>query len=121
MPDTTRAARLVGAGLGLLLVAAALALSLPGVKAVRADDAEAPLVSEAPAGQTCNAADPDRTAAATIGRMAAELEQVRAAAPAASQGSDVVVLNNRGYNYTSAPSPEQIEQIRRALAARAGR
>jgi len=132
-PPSTRASTL----LGLALVVAALLLALPGVRAVRAndavpassasEDAEAlrfadtvratPPVSEVPAAPSCgDGSDPHRSSAATVQNLAGEVERLRAAPQPAGAG-EVVVLNNRGYNYRTAPSAEEVERLRATAEA----
>jgi hypothetical protein len=124
--------------LGLGLVVLAVLLAWPGVHAVRADEdvsradvtSEAdlqlflestrvePAATESLAGPTCSApGDPNRTAAGTVQNLAGEVERLRGAGESTAAG-DVVVLNNRGYNYRAAPSPQEIERIRAAVEAR---
>lgn len=111
--------------LGGLLLAAPLALSLPGVRA-EADPAASPApapMSEAPVASTpaepamCPVPDPEapnRTAQAML-----RLQQ-RLAAEGAMQGDTTVVLNGRGYNYGAPPSARaQLDAVRREAAAQA--
>lgn len=86
--------RLVSAGGGTLLFAAALALSLPGVEAVRAEGppADAPM---------CRADQPAVTES-SLARLAQAVRMQAAAeseAEAAAEGTRFVNLNTRGYNY----------------------
>lgn len=118
--------------LGFVAVALTIALSLPGIGAVRADDA-APAVREAPeadasfegfarymqregrsarvesSGPTCNVGSPIQVEMAhrrAIAEMQARMiAEARAAAAADGGSPDVVVLNGSGYNYRSADSP----------------
>lgn len=78
---------------GLACAAALLALSLPGVRAVRAD-----ATADAPAdAAVCEVARQPQTARAPTAKSV----QLRATPRA---NGEVVVLNNRGYNYDAMPS-----------------
>jgi len=118
--------------LGFVAVALTIALSLPGIGAVRADDST-PALSEAPeadasfegfsqylqregravpveaSGPTCNAGSPIQAEMAhrrAIAEMQARLiAEARAAAAAGGGSPDIVVLNGSGYNYRSADAP----------------
>jgi len=83
--------RLVSAVAGGALVLAALLLSLPGVRAVRADDGALTTVREGP---MCKAGEPIADPAA-VDRVERRL---RAEAPGEA-ARDIVSLNTRGYNY----------------------
>jgi hypothetical protein len=98
--------------LGSLALVGTLVLLSPGIRAVRADDTSAPAESSP-------AADgPTREAGAVSGGQEVvetlqhiqrlQLEQTAAAPPASDAGGDLVVLNNRGYNYvpSNAPLPQ---------------
>lgn len=80
--------------LGLLSVLLSLALASPGVRVVKAEP-----VADSPAGAQCPAAAAD--AAAQASQVQDFLARVRAEhGPAGGPGEpDIVVLNNRGYNY----------------------
>ena len=120
----------IGRGLGFVAVACTLALSLPGIEAVRADEAAPPDASVSPnasyegfaehlarkeraasveqAGPTCNARSP-HAAEMTHQRMLAQLKarmlaEARARAAAGETSPNIVVLNGSGYNYR-APEP----------------
>ena len=94
--------------LGALLVAAAMALSLPGIGAVRAEE---PAVNAAAAGPICSPSGADAARELVLSREIEALQaslreqQERGAAqreadPAdASPANGVVVLNTSGYNY----------------------
>ena len=80
---------------GLLALGASIALASPGVNAVRAE-AEGPVAQAAPGGQ-CSASGP---AASIDAEIEAAIEQLRLQqADQNASDSDLVVLNNRGYNY----------------------
>jgi hypothetical protein len=84
----------LGNGIGLIALAASFALASPGVKVVQAQT----LASQEPQAQ-CGAADPRRVSVdADLEAFLSELrsEQVRSDPGARA---DIVVLNNRGYNY----------------------
>ena len=111
---------------GGLLLAAPLALSLPGVRAEadpaahHASASTTEAVASAPAAPEpamCPVPDPEgpkRTAEA-MRRL-----QQRLAADGAMQGGTTVVLNGRGYNYGAAPSAQaQLDAVRREAAAQA--
>ncbi len=90
--------------LGLLSLAASLALISPGVQVVRADETPAGAppaerAQETPAAGVCS---PDASPAptATAARMA-EAARQRLRRQAAASSDLPVVLNTRGYNYTS--------------------
>jgi hypothetical protein len=109
---------------GLVLVLTALALSLPGVQVARAGDqtvdsqAEfeqflsfSSQSSEAPAaahsGPSCRAGSADATKA-KVGALMAQIQREMAARGGAQGEGEVAVtvLNARGYNYGSQPSPQ---------------
>lgn len=124
----------IGRTLGFAAVACAIALSLPGIQAVRADDAAPPAASQAPdasyegfasymsaegrpveakaaAPATCNAGAQNPLAVEMAHRTAvAQLQaqmmaDARAAAAQQLDGApEIVVLNGSGYNYRS-PEP----------------
>ena len=98
---------------GTLALAATLLLSSPGVQVVRADDG-APLSSSHATplpndGPTCSAGAPDDAAPAQLAAMMerARLEALAAAESQTAEEAEAhgVVLNNRGYNYGPAPTP----------------
>ena len=108
---------------GGLLLAAPLALSLPGVRAeadpaatpVPASMSEAPLAGAPDDPAMCTVPDPEAPSR-TAGAMA-RLKQ-RLAAEGAMPGGSTVVLNGRGYNYGAPPSARaQLEAVRREAAA----
>ena len=130
----------IGRGVGFAAVACTLALSLPGIHAVRADD-EQPNVSEGPpanasfegfashmagkgrsvevesAGPTCNAQSPIAAEMAhqqAIMRMRARMIAEAQARAAAGDAPEVVVLNGSGYNYRNPgePTPSPVPQAR---------
>jgi hypothetical protein len=91
----------LGAALGWISLFAATALLSPGVFAARADE-----LSASP-GPACEAGGSAEQVAVDLSRM---IERLRARAEAeGGNTADVVVLNNRGYNY--APSPEPLESL----------
>lgn len=92
---------------GILALLAAFLLALPGVEAVRAEDRQAEIASGD--GPQCHADAPEATVVQT-GATVQQLE-ARIAAQLAAQaapGETPVVLNTRGYNYTSGRGLEQI-------------
>jgi hypothetical protein len=98
--------------LGTIALAAALALLSPGVKLVRADEPApaAPAPAAAPISQdgpSCEAGD--RSAETKIEQLQALMrtQELRALAEqqARQVDSDVIVLNNSGYNYKPKPPP----------------
>ena len=89
---------------GLLSLAGTLLLTSPGVKLVRAEEAAPPPAPAAAQGPSCRADKPPSSPG--IAALTAKLRQ-QAAAQANSSSEDVVVLNNRGYNYGPPPSLEQ--------------
>jgi hypothetical protein len=99
---------------GFLSLAGTLLLTSPGVKLVRAEDADPPPAPPAAPGPSCREDAP--SASAGIAALMARLRQ-QAAAQADSSSEDFVVLNNRGYNYGPPPSPESglLEVERRRL------
>jgi hypothetical protein len=90
-----------------------LALSSPGVRAVRADPG---LVSELAPGPSCSAESADATDA--VLRAALEQARLRAGERAAARTQageqEPVALNNRGYNY--GPPDDPLHAIREILA-----
>jgi len=86
---------------GLLALLATFVLALPGVKAVSAEERRAPLASSD--GPQCNSEGPE----AEVVQTAATMQQLQAqiAAQIAAQGGPAadapILLNNRGYNYSS--------------------
>jgi hypothetical protein len=92
---------------GFLSLLAMLILASPGVEAVRADPAGGQ--AAAPAGQ-CPATQRAAAADAELSAFIVELRREHAA-PGGAPRSDVVVLNNRGYNYGSPPGID-FRQIR---------
>jgi len=107
---------------GFLSLAATLLLSSPGVKLVRAEDADTPpvpaaaegLSSAAAEGPSCRADAPP--AAPAVAELIAQARQ-QAASRVSSSSEDFVVLNNRGYNYGPPPAIESglLEAGRRPL------
>lgn len=96
---------------GFLSLAATLLLSSPGVKLVRAEDADPPPAPAAAEGPTCRADAPPT--AAGVAELIARARQ-QATTQANSSNEDFVVLNNRGYNYGPPPSIESglVEALR---------
>jgi hypothetical protein len=100
---------------GLLFLLAAFALALPGVKAVRAEEPQAPLA--AGDGPSCNQLGPEAGAV----QAGASMQEVQArilAQIAAQEGSakdQPVLLNGRGYNYASGSDVERIAAQARQL------
>jgi hypothetical protein len=91
---------------GWLAVFATLALLSPGVR-VRAD--EAGPVSEVPQGPTCSDHTPRPDPIASLEQaieLARQQAMRRASQPGASSDDEVVMLNNRGFNYGSNGLPE---------------
>jgi len=89
---------------GWLAVFATLALLSPGVRVVRAD--EAGPVSEAPQGPTCSDTS-DRPDPIASLEHAIELARQQALLHGAqADEGEVVMLNNRGFNYPSSALPE---------------
>ena len=89
---------------GSLALLATFVLALPGVKAVRAEDRRIPLASND--GPTCNQQGPE----AEVADAGVALEQIRrqiAAQIDPAVAGQIVVLNNRGYNYGSGNSLER--------------
>lgn len=96
--------------LGILAVLASLALASPGVRVVKAEPVAA---SASEAGGQCPAADAGAAARASqvqdfLARVRAE--QAQAGQPGESDGPNIIVLNNRGYNYGSG-SPMALDQV----------
>lgn len=97
-----------GSIVGILALLATFVLALPGVKAVSAEDVQAPLVSGD--GPQCNPVAPE----AEVAQGAASMQQLQArlAAQIAAQGGPgadaPVVLNTRGYNYASGSDADRI-------------
>ncbi len=84
--------------LGLLSLAASLALISPGVRVVRADETPAAArAQETPSAGVCS---PDASPTATAARMA-EAARERLRRQAAPTSHLPVVLNTQGYNYSS--------------------
>ncbi len=89
--------------LGSLALVGTLVLLSPGIRAVRADDTSAPAESSLAAdGPTCEAGTVSGGQQILeylqhIQRL--QLEQTAASPPASDAGGDLVMLNNRGYNY----------------------
>jgi hypothetical protein len=99
---------------GVLLLAAAMVLSLPGIEVVRA---EGPAVDASVSGPICS---PDPSDLSRELALAEQVEAAKAALGAAQQSdpvvrgsgprdatpaSGIVVLNTRGYNYGSGAGP----------------
>jgi len=108
---------------GGLLFAAALALSLPGVQPVRADEALlASPVRPVAAGPAAFADAPMCTAKAAPNPagVALRLQALRAQARRAADesGAEVVNLNTRGYNYRSDTLDTQLLAVFREAAVR---
>ncbi len=90
---------------GMLALAAALILSGPGVKVVRAQE---PLVSAAPSAPSCSA-DPE-AGGIDLEALKQQLRLREQEAP----GEPVIVLNTRGYGYAPGAGLEQIrDELRR--------
>ncbi len=89
-----RIATRLGNGIGLIALAASFALASPGVKIVQAET----LAVQEPAAQ-CGAAD--QRLASVDADLEAFLSQLRSEQVRSDPGdrADIVVLNNRGYNY----------------------
>ncbi len=105
--------RMVRATVAGLLFAAALALSLPGVEAVRA---ESPPVAEATSEEApmCRA-DAPLTPPAVVEAVAAQLD-ARARAEATPDGPRIQVLNNRGYRYDPDRMAVDLRHLAREVA-----
>jgi hypothetical protein len=89
--------------LGVVLLALALVLSLPGIRIARADDAgELAQQSQAPLQCSASKASQDQVVPAELNVMAQIQRLIRERA-ANGDNPDVVVLNGRGYNYGAAP------------------
>ena len=94
--------------LGILALLAAFVLALPGVKAVSAEDVQAPVASGD--GPQCHADAPE----VAVSQCAATMQQLQArlAAQIAAQGGPgadaPVILNTRGYNYASGSDTDRI-------------
>ena len=91
---------------GYLVVVAALALSLPGVQAVRADD-EAVVISVnlVDSGPSCETGSDSGTARSAQVLFADDRDS--------SEGPDPIALNNQGYSYRPPgvdPRARQLEQ-----------
>jgi hypothetical protein len=91
---------------GYLVVIAALALSLPGVQAVRADD-EAVVISVnlVDSGPSCESGSDSGTTSSAQVFLESD--------PDPSEGPDPIVLNNQGYSYRPPgvdPRARQLEQ-----------
>jgi hypothetical protein len=97
-----------GSIVGILALLASFVLALPGVKAVRAEDSQAPLVSGD--GPQCHSVAPE----AQVAQGAASMQQLQArlAAQIAAQGGPgegtPVILNTRGYNYAPGSDTDRI-------------
>jgi hypothetical protein len=97
--------------LGVVLLATALALSMPGVEVVSACDAEAqscegakrPPAAAAPSAPGCPAGGDEASVAAHEAALARVQRAIAAQAPAGTAPSPVIPLNGRGYNYASPP------------------
>lgn len=95
--------------LGVILLAAALALSAPGVEVVSACDAKAQSCGEtapaaaasAPSEPSCPANAGEASLAAHEAALARVQREIAARAPAGA--APVIPLNGRGYNYDSLP------------------
>ena len=116
--------------LGLLLLALALLLSIPGIHAARADEpdmtpvgpadyagllpdtAEAPAAPEANDPEACG--DPEQKARGDRARqqLLAGIPQPRPGESGVDAGNGVVFLNNRGYNYGSNAGPSDAQFLR---------
>ena len=89
---------------GSLALLATFVLALPGVKAVRAEERRVPLASND--GPTCSQEGPE----ADLAQAGPALEQIRnqiAAQIDPASAGQIIVLNNRGYNYGSGNSLER--------------
>jgi hypothetical protein len=95
-------------------MAATEGTTAPGVKLVRADDADPPPAPATASEPSCREDAP--TAAPEVADLVARLRE-QVAAEAKSSREDFVVLNNRGYNYGPPPSLESglLEAERRSL------
>lgn len=89
-------------GSGALL--ATFVLAIPGVKAVRAEGSGMPLASTD--GPTCSQQGPEGELAQSGVAMEQILQQI-AAQIGPDADSEIIVLNNRGYNYGPASSLER--------------
>lgn len=90
--------------IGSLALLATFLLALPGVKAVRAEERGASFAGND--GPTCNQQDPE----ADLAHAEVALEQIReqiAAQIDPAAAGEIVVLNNRGYNYATGSSLER--------------
>jgi hypothetical protein len=122
--------------LGLLVVAAALSLTLPGVRSVQADEPDMTPASAqeyvdldakaaAPAAPTAapeacgDPAASQPAQAKTRAQLLAGMPQAGAGEAGAEDREGVVLLNNRGYNYGAeqGPTAAQLRQIERELRA----
>jgi hypothetical protein len=93
---------------GILALLVTFALALPGVKAVRAEDHQAPIAGND--GPHCNATTPEFEIA-QAGATIAQLQEQIAAQIAAQGGPSAntpILLNNRGYNYGRGTDLERI-------------
>ena len=101
---------------GCLALLGVLMLASPGVRAVRADDADASSAPRAEPGQVCRP-EPAPMAAVDLGALL-ERARRRALAEAEPGAETPVLLNNRGYNYGPAPRVDptaiQLELERRS-------
>jgi hypothetical protein len=103
---------------GMLAVLAALLLATPGVKAVRAEERKPPLASSE--GPACNPTDPEMQAL----QAGANLQQIQAgllariAAEGGSPAEMPILLNGRGYNYSSRSDLERIAAEAQRLETR---
>jgi len=93
---------------GILALLVTFLLALPGVKAVRAEDRQAPLASSD--GAQCNSGSPELAVTQSTASMQ-EL-QARIAAQIAAEGGTgkdaPILLNTRGYNYGPGNNPDRI-------------
>ncbi len=81
---------------GSCALLATFVLALPGVKAVRAEDLRRPLASSD--GPSCNPRGPEADLAQSRSALEQIRQQIAAQIDPASAG-EIIVLNNRGYNY----------------------
>jgi hypothetical protein len=128
MHSAARGNMQVGRALGLVVALVALLLSLPGVRAVRAgepdmtpvgrDDFDRHTGSDLFAVQGSPSEAQDPAACGDPAKREPVKPVVRIALPPTDGDSEgVILLNNRGYNYGSAPAPDDAhwQQIEREL------
>jgi len=132
MTDATPGvAERIGRALGLLLLAAALLLAWPGVRAVRADQPDmTPVAEDEYAGRTASPAVPPAVAGEAC-EDAAPVRSARLPLPLPTDprtegaGKDAdggfVLLNNRGYGYGASDGPDPRQWLEIERRHRAGR